>query len=190
VPISIDTTRAEVARRAVAAGASLINDISGLTMDPAMAPAAAELAVPVVLNHIRGVPKTMQGSPAYEHVVLEVLVELAGRVRSAREAGIAPSRIIVDPGIGFGKKAEHNLALLRHLRALRALEAPILAGVSRKSFLGTITGRPVTERGSASIAAEILAALGGAEIIRTHAPAATVDALKVVQAFHEPPVTH
>lgn len=190
VPISIDTTRSEVARRAVASGASVINDISGLTMDPQMAAVAAELGVPVMINHIRGVPKTMQESPTYDHVVLEVLVELAGRVRAAREAGIAASRIIVDPGIGFGKRSEDNLALLRHLPALRALEAPILAGVSRKSFLGAITGRSVSERTSASLAAEVLAAIGGADIIRTHEPAAAIDALKVVKAFHGPLVTH
>jgi len=181
VPISIDTTKAEVARRAVEAGASIVNDISGMTMDPMMPALVAGLGVPVILNHIRGVPKTMQESPSFRHVVLEVLLDLAVRVREARSAGVAASKIIVDPGLGFGKRVEDNFAILRHLGVFRALGAPILAGVSRKSFLGAVTGKPVQERLAATLAAEVLAAATGAEILRTHAPRETADALKVAQ---------
>lgn len=183
VPISIDTTKAEVARRAVEAGAAIINDISGMTMDPLMPALAAALEVPVVLNHLRGVPRTMQDSPEFRHVVMEVLLDLAARVGAARRAGVEADRIVVDPGIGFGKRVSDNLALLRHLEALRALECPVLVGVSRKSFLGALTGREVGHRGSATSAAETLAALAGAEIIRTHDPGAARDALAVAVAM-------
>jgi dihydropteroate synthase len=186
-PVSIDTTKAEVARAAVGAGASMINDVSGMTMDPGMPAVAAELKVPVVLNHIRGVPRTMQDSPRYEHVVLEVLLDLAVRVRAARLAGVAPSQILVDPGLGFGKRPEDNLALLRHFAVFRSLGCPVLAGASRKSFLGAVTGRGVRDRAAATLAAEVLAAAAGAHILRTHDPASAVDALKVAQAVAHPP---
>jgi len=183
VPISIDTTKAEVARRAIEAGATLINDISGMTSDPMMPALAASLGLPVILNHIRGVPRTMQESPSFEHVVLQVLLELALRVRAAGEAGVAPSKIIVDPGAGFGKRPADNFALIRHLGVFRALGAPVLIGVSRKSFLGAATGRPVSDRRAATLAAEVFAAASGAEILRTHEPAETIDALKVARAI-------
>jgi len=183
VPISIDTTKAEVARRAVQAGAVIVNDISGMTMDPMMPALVASLGVPVILNHIRGVPKTMQESPAFDHVVLEVLLELAARVKAARQAGVALSKIVVDPGIGFGKNPGDNLALIRHLGVFRSLGCFVLAGVSRKSFLGASTGRPVAERLAATLAAEVIAAAAGAEILRTHEPRETIDALKLAQAL-------
>jgi dihydropteroate synthase len=183
VPVSIDTTKAEVARRGVGAGATMINDISGMTADLLMSGLVASLRVPVVLNHIRGVPKTMQEIPSYQHVVLEVLLELAVRIRAAREAGVEASRIIVDPGIGFGKRLEDNLALIRHLGVFDALGCPILVGVSRKSFLGAVTGKGPAERFPATLAAEVIAAAAGAEILRTHEPAATRDALKLAGAL-------
>ncbi|HZE88395.1 MAG TPA: dihydropteroate synthase, partial [Verrucomicrobiae bacterium] len=181
-PISIDTTKAVVARRAAAAGATIVNDISGLAMDGEMAGAVADLGLPVVLNHLRGVPETMQAFPDYEHIVLEVLLELAARCRAAKEAGIAASKILVDPGFGFGKRAGDNYTLLRHLGVFRALGAPILAGVSRKSFLGAATGRAVADRAASTIAAEVIAATAGAEILRTHQPRETIDALRVARA--------
>lgn len=183
VPLSIDTTKSEVARRAVAAGASIINDISGMAQDPLMPALAATLGVPVVLNHIRGVPRTMQESPGFQHVALEVLLDLAARVRAVRAAGVKASRIVVDPGIGFGKRVEDNLSILRHLGVLEALECPILVGVSRKSFLGAVTGREVGERRDATVAAETLAVLGGASLLRTHEPAAARDAIAVAAAL-------
>jgi dihydropteroate synthase len=183
IPISIDTTKAEVAHRAVEAGATLINDISGMTIDARMPAFAAGAGLPVILNHIRGVPRTMQESPSFDHVVLEVLLELAVRVRAAREAGVAASKIVVDPGAGFGKRPGDNFALIRHLGVFRALGAPVLIGVSRKSFLGAATGRPVSDRRSATLAAEVIAAASGAEILRTHEPAETIDALKVARAL-------
>jgi len=188
-PISIDTTKAEVARRAVAAGATIINDISGMTIDPGMPATAADLEVPVVLNHIRGVPRTMQDAPCYQHVVLEVLLDLAVRVQAARDAGVDSARIVIDPGIGFGKRPSDNFALLRHLPVFRSLGCPILVGVSRKSFLGSATGRPVTERSHATVAGEFFAALAGAEIIRTHDPAAATDALKMALSLRGSAVT-
>jgi dihydropteroate synthase len=183
IPISIDTTKSEVARRAIEAGATIVNDISGLAMDPEMPALAASLGVPVILNHIRGVPRTMQESPSFHHVVLEVLLELALRVKAAREAGIPASRIIVDPGIGFGKRPGDNFALVRHIGLFRSLGGIVLAGVSRKSFLGAVTGRAVGERLPATLAAEVIAAASGAEILRTHEVGPTLDALKIAQAL-------
>ncbi len=183
VPVSIDTTKAEVARRAVAAGAAIRNDISGMAWDPMMPALAAALDVPVVLNHVRGVPKTMQEHPSYQHVVLEVLLDLAVRVRGVRAAGVPASRIVVDPGIGFGKRVEDNVALLRHLGALDALECPILVGLSRKSFIGALTGRDVGLRRDGTVAAETIAVLAGASILRTHEPAAARDAIRIAAAL-------
>jgi dihydropteroate synthase len=179
IPMSIDTTKSEVARRALAAGAAIINDISGMTMDPMMAPLAAGSETLVILNHIRGLPRTMQESPDYRHVVLEVLLDLASRVRAVRAAGVDSARIIIDPGIGFGKRVEDNLSLLRHLGSISSLGSPVMVGVSRKSFLGALTGRAVAGRGAGTAAAEAIAALAGAEIIRTHDPAGARDAIAV-----------
>lgn len=190
VPISIDTMKAEVARRALEAGASLINDVSGADPGGLMPQLAAAAGVPLVIGHLRGTPRTMQEAPGYTHPVLEVLLDLAHRVRAARNAGMKPSGILVDPGIGFGKRQEDNLALLKHLRALRALRCPIMVGVSRKSFLGALTGRGAGERLHASLAAELLAALAGADLVRTHEPAATIDAFKVLSGISGSSVSH
>ncbi len=182
VPISIDTRRAEVAAAALEAGADLLNDISGLSHDPRMARLAAERGVPVIVMHMRGSPQTMQELARYGDTVSEVIRELRAAVRAAIEAGVSPQRIIVDPGIGFSKKAEDNLRVLKHLPSFASLGFPLLVGLSRKSFLGQLTGRPVEERLAATIAAHALAVQGGADILRVHDVAEAVETVKVVEA--------
>jgi dihydropteroate synthase len=166
--VSIDTTKAEVARRAAVAGAALVNDISGMTFDPAMAAVAAEYGLPVVLQHLRGRPATMQRAPRYGLLLPEIAAFLRAVVARARRAGVAADRIAVDPGLGFAKRRRHNLALLRRLPSLRSLGLPILAGASRKSFLPGARELPPAARIEASLAAEALALAGGADIIRAH----------------------
>ncbi|MDP1654333.1 MAG: dihydropteroate synthase, partial [Rhodocyclaceae bacterium] len=178
VPLSVDTVKPEVMRRATAAGASVINDIAALQAPGALA-AAAESGAAVCLMHMQGEPRTMQAAPDYGDVVKDVRAFLAARVAAAQAAGIAAERIIDDPGFGFGKQLEHNLALLRHLECFCDLGACVLAGLSRKSMLGEITGRKVSNRDTASVAAALLAARNGARILRVHDVAATRDALAV-----------
>jgi len=181
VPLSIDTVKPEVMCRAVGAGASIINDIAALRAPDALEAAAGTQAA-VCLMHMQGEPGTMQTDPRYGDVVAEVRGFLAGRVAAARAAGIAAERIVVDPGFGFGKRIEHNLALLRHLDHFAGLGACVLAGLSRKSMLGQITGKQVSLRDTASVVAALLAAQNGAKILRVHDVAATRDALAVWQA--------
>ncbi len=181
VPISIDTVKPEVMRRAVASGAAFINDIAALQM-PGALEAAAESGAAVCLMHMQGEPRTMQSDPRYGDVVAMVHEFLARRVAAAQAAGIPVERIVVDPGFGFGKRLEHNLDLLRHLDSFAELGVGVLAGLSRKSMLGEITGRKVSLRDSASVAAALLAARNGAKILRVHDVAATRDALAVWQA--------
>ena len=181
VPISVDTSKPRVMRAAVAAGASMINDVYALQADGALA-AAAELKVPVCLMHMRGEPRTMQDSPQYDDVVAEVSAFLESRIEACLAAGLSEDLIAVDPGFGFGKTHDHNVELLANLRQLRVRGRPLLVGVSRKATLGQLTGRPVNDRMPASIAAAVVAVMQGAEIIRAHDVAETVDALKVVQA--------
>ena len=181
VAVSIDTSRPEVMRAAVAAGAGMINDVRALRAEGAVETAAA-LAVPVCLMHMQGEPRTMQAHPAYRDVVAEVCGFLEARAQECRAAGIAAGDIVLDPGFGFGKTLEHNLALFRALPHLCALGYPVLAGLSRKSMLGAITGREVGDRLPASLAAAVLAARAGASILRVHDVAETVDALKVLSA--------
>ncbi len=178
VPLSVDTVKPAVMRRAVAAGVSIINDITALQTPGALETAAVSGAA-VCLMHMQGEPRTMQADPTYGDVVAEVRDFLARRVAAAQAAGIAADRIIVDPGFGFGKRLEHNLALLRHIGRFRDLGACVLAGLSRKSMLGEITGREVSRRDTASVAAALLAARNGARILRVHDVAATKDALAV-----------
>ena len=140
VPVSIDTTKSVVAEAAIAAGASFVNDVSAMRVDPRMAEVVASAGVPVCLMHMRGDPKTMQDDPRYDDVVAEVAAFLAERVQAAKDAGIADEAICIDPGIGFGKTGEHNLSLLRHLDAIVAVGPPVVIGVSRKRFLGSIIG--------------------------------------------------
>ena len=178
VPLSVDTAKPEVMRCAVEAGAVFINDITALQMPGALEMAARSGAA-VCLMHMQGEPRTMQADPAYGDVVREVRDFLAARVAAAQAAGIPVERIVVDPGFGFGKRLAHNLALLRHLDAFRDLGACVLAGLSRKSMLGEISGRKVSDRSTASVAAALLAARNGARILRVHDVAATKDALAV-----------
>ena len=182
VPISVDTTKPEVMRAAVAAGACLINDVRALQTPGALA-VAAGTGAGVCLMHMRGEPGTMQDEPRYRSVVEDVRDYLAGRVAACEAAGIPRERICVDPGIGFGKLPEHNLALLAALDRLAAPTIPVLVGVSRKSLLGIITGRPTGERLAGSVALAALCVMRGAALIRAHDVAATVDAVKVATAL-------
>ncbi|MDR2240095.1 MAG: dihydropteroate synthase [Zoogloeaceae bacterium] len=181
IPLSVDTVKPEVMRRAAAAGAAIINDIAALQAPGALEAAAASGAA-VCLMHMQGEPHTMQADPRYDDVVMEARAFLARRVAAARAAGIAAERLIVDPGFGFGKRLEHNLALLRQLGRFSDLGAAVMAGLSRKSMLGEITGRAAGRRQAASVAAALLAAQNGAKILRVHDVAATRDALAVWQA--------
>jgi dihydropteroate synthase len=181
VPVSIDTGKAEVMRAAVGAGASLINDVYALRL-PGALEAAAELGVPVCLMHMLGEPRTMQRDPQYSADPLaDVTAFLLGRVAACAAAGIPRERLVLDPGFGFGKKLEHNLALLRGLRHLAGLGFPVLAGLSRKSLLGELTRRPVGERLHGSVALAVYAALNGAAILRVHDVGPTVDALRAIE---------
>jgi dihydropteroate synthase len=180
--VSIDTTSAWVAEWALAAGAAIINDISAGRDDPAMFPLAARAGVPLVLMHMMGEPKSMQDAPRYDDVVAQVRQFLAGRVEAAVAAGVRRERCIVDPGIGFGKTAEHNLALLAGVASLCELGQPVLIGASRKRFIGAITGASEpAERLAGSLAAACAAYLGGASIFRVHDVAATRQALDVLR---------
>ncbi len=182
VPISIDTSKPEVMRAAVAAGAGLINDVRALREDHALA-TAAELRVPVCLMHMLGEPRTMQRNPRYGDVVVEVRAFLAARLRSCVAVGIPPELVVLDPGFGFGKTVEHNLILLRRLDELAELGCPILVGLSRKSMIGTITGADVDSRVAGSVALAVLAAQSGARLVRVHDVAETLQALRVHDAW-------
>ena len=181
VPVSIDTRKPEVMREAVKAGASMINDVEALQSAGALA-AAADGNAAVCLMHKRGAPATMQKDPRYDDVVAEVAAFLAARVSAVRNAGIPAERIVVDPGFGFGKTLAHNLQLLKRLRKTAPDGIALLAGISRKSMLGQITGRDPAGRLHASVAAAVIAVQNGAQIVRVHDVAATRDALAVWQA--------
>jgi dihydropteroate synthase len=180
--ISIDTSKPEVMAEAAAAGAGLINDVRALRAPGALA-AARDSGCAVCLMHMQGEPRTMQQAPVYADVVAEVAQFLTARLAACRAAGIAEGRLLIDPGFGFGKTFEHNLTLLRGLPRLTRLGVPLLAGLSRKSMVGTLTGRAAGERLYGSLALAVYAALSGARVIRAHDVAATVDALKVVAAL-------
>ena len=182
LPVSVDTRRADVARRAVAAGAEIVNDVSGLAHDPAMAGTIAELGAGVVIMHMRGEPATMDALARYGDVVAEVQGELAARRDAAVKAGIAPEHIVLDPGLGFAKKSEHNLALLAHVDAFTSLGHPVLVGPSRKRFLGAITGKPASDRDTATAAACVVARMQGASLFRVHDVATCREALDVADA--------
>lgn len=182
VAISVDTTKPEVMRAAVAAGAVMINDVRALTQ-PGALEAAAETGAAVCLMHMQGEPRTMQAAPSYRDVVAEVRQFLDARVAACEAAGMPRSCICVDPGIGFGKSIDHNLALLARLDELAAPTLPVLIGVSRKSMIGMITGRPPAERLAGSVALAALGVARGAAIVRAHDVAATLDAVKVACAF-------
>lgn len=181
VPVSIDTSKPEVMRAAIAAGAQMINDINAL-QEPAAMDAVSSSDVAICLMHKQGNPQTMQAQPCYDNVVSDVTAFLRGRVAAAVSAGISPGRIAIDPGFGFGKTLAHNLELLNGLRSIVNLNFPVLAGLSRKSMLGAITGREVGDRVAASVAAAMLAVQKGAGIVRVHDVRETVDALRILQA--------
>jgi dihydropteroate synthase len=187
VPVSIDTVKAEVAVRAIAAGASFVNDVTALRHDPDMAAVVADAGVPVCLMHMLGEPKTMQDDPRYDDVVAEVAQFLAERVAVARASGIDPELICIDPGIGFGKTLEHNLSLLRHLDRIAHVGPPVLVGASRKSFLGRLTGEPEEGREFATVAVNLDAVRRGAWMLRVHAVKPTRDALALAAAIEAAP---
>ncbi|GAA4616883.1 dihydropteroate synthase [Saccharopolyspora hordei] len=181
VPLSVDTSRPEVMTAAVAAGAAMVNDVRALRY-PGAVETVAELGVPVCLAHMLRPPHVMQDDPRYVDVLAEVLAFLRERVERCACAGIPRDHVLVDPGFGFGKTLEHNLTLLRSLRVFTELGVPVMAGLSRKAMLGQITGRPVAQRTAASVTAAVLAAQRGAKVLRVHDVAATVDAVKVLDA--------
>lgn len=184
LPLSVDTSKPEVMRAALDAGAAIVNDVRAL-----LVPGAIEVVQAsdcgVVLMHMQGAPRSMQADPRYDNVVAEVRAFLMSRAAACEAAGIARARIVLDPGYGFGKTLEHNLALLAGQGHLAASGYPLLAGLSRKSMLGAITGRPARERAVASAAAALIAVQRGASIVRVHDVAATVDAIKIWQAIRE-----
>ena len=185
VPISIDTRKAAVAEAAIGRGADIINDVSAMRADPAMRPLAARCGVPVILMHMRGEPRTMQQLAKYDDVVSDVARELSEFVGEAVSAGVGRDRVLVDPGIGFAKNAEHNLELLARCGELREV-APVVIGASRKAFIGHLTGRPAgPERMVGSLAAVDAAFRGHAAVVRVHDVRETVDFLRVVSAIAE-----
>jgi len=179
--ISVDTSKAGVMRAACAAGADIINDVRALAEPDALS-TAAETRAGICLMHMRGEPRTMQESLHYDDVIAEVTAFLSERISACREAGIDIARLAVDPGFGFGKQVAHNLELLKHLDAFRALGAPLAVGLSRKSMLAKLTGRKVEDRTAGSVALAAIAVLNGARIVRAHDVAATVDAVRVAAA--------
>ncbi|MCG0278093.1 MAG: dihydropteroate synthase [Thermanaeromonas sp.] len=168
VPISVDTYKAEVARQALERGATMINDITGLRADPRMPEVVARFGCPVVVMHIKGTPKNMQENPTYEDVVAEVKEYLLEGIRLAVEAGLPREKVIIDPGIGFGKTVDHNLEILRRLKEFKALGQALLVGTSRKSFIGKLLNLPVNERLLGTAATVALSIAGGADIVRVH----------------------
>ncbi len=180
--ISIDTYKAEVARQALQAGADIVNDISGLTFDADMPAVCAASGCGVICMHIRGTPRTMQQDPRYDDVVGEIIRYFEKRLDALESAGVARSRVVLDPGIGFGKTAEHNLEILAHIGDFRALGRPVLIGHSRKGFLKKLLGRPIDERSSGTIGVAIAAAMQSADILRIHEVTSVRDAIVAWQA--------
>ena len=181
VPLSIDTYKPQVMQAAITAGADIVNDVCALREPQALEIVAASKAG-VCLMHMQGRPQTMQADPQYDNVVSEVTDFLKARLDAAEQAGIDRSRIVLDPGFGFGKRTAHNLTLLNHLNDIQALGLPLLIGLSRKSVLGQVVGSSVDERIHASIAASVVSVMKGANIVRVHDVKPTIDALKIVQA--------
>ena len=184
VPISIDTYKAEVAKRALDAGASMVNDISGLRFDPDMPEVVSEYKVPVVIMHIKGTPKNMQVDPSYEALIPEIMDYLRISIRLAIKSGIDEDKIVIDPGIGFGKTFEHNLDIIKNLHKFTLLEKPILAGPSRKAFIGKILGDvPASERLEGTAAAVAISIFNGANILRVHDVKEMVKVARVADAI-------
>jgi dihydropteroate synthase len=183
--VSVDTTKAVVAEQALAAGAQIVNDISALRFDPRMVEVVRNAGAGVVLMHMQGTPQTMQASPHYDDVVTEVHAFLAERIAFAESRGLKKSQIAVDPGIGFGKTVEHNLRLLAHLEQILQLGCPVMIGVSRKSFIGRVLGRPAEQRLAGTTATMAWAVAKGASLVRVHDVAETVDAVRMIEAVKE-----
>ena len=183
--ISVDTTKSEVARAALDHGADIINDISALRFDPQMTPFAVNRDVPVVLMHMKGTPKTMQANPSYEDLLAEVKSFFKERLETAKTLGIKREKIIIDPGIGFGKRHNDNLLLIKNLQALEEFERPIMIGISRKSFIGKILNLPVLERIEGTIASAVLSIIHGAHILRVHDITPIKRAVLVAEAIME-----
>jgi len=183
LPISIDTYKSEVAREALKAGACMINDISALRFDPGLADVAARAGVPVVLMHMKGTPENMQVQPTYDDLLGEVMDFLTEAVERAVRAGIHRDRILIDPGIGFGKTFDHNLILVRELRRFQSLGCPILIGSSNKSFIGHILNRTVEERDAGTMATVAAAVIKGAHVVRVHNVRMAVDTVRMVDAI-------
>jgi len=183
IPLSIDTYKSEVAKKALDAGASMVNDISGLRFDPAMPKLVSEYKVPVVIMHVKGRPKDMQLNPVYEALIPEIMDYLREGIRRAMSSGISGDKIIIDPGIGFGKAFDHNLEIIHNLSELTFLEKPILIGPSRKAFIGKILGdAPVTDRLEGTAAAVAISIMNGANIIRVHDVKEMIKVAKVTDA--------
>jgi dihydropteroate synthase len=182
IPISIDTTKAVVAREALAAGADIINDISALRFDPEMIALVHATEVPVIIMHMKGTPRDMQKNPVYDDVVAEVASFLDERLQWAEKMGVARERFIVDPGIGFGKTVTHNLLIIKRLREFTSLGCPLLVGHSRKAFIGTVLGREVDDREIGTAAVSVLAMLNRAAILRVHDVAKTIQAVRMAEA--------
>lgn len=183
LPVSIDTTKSEVARLAISEGASVINDVSGGRADPAILAVAASTGAGLILMHSRGDSRTMQTLTNYASVARDVVAELSHCIKAAEAAGVPRERIVVDPGFGFAKTAAQNVDLLRDLEQVRNLDRPVLAGISRKSFLGALVDRPPEGRLASSLAAQFLAMLRGCDIIRTHDVKETVETVKILNAI-------
>jgi dihydropteroate synthase len=183
IPISIDTTKAQVAEAALAAGARIINDVSALCFDPRLGRVAAEAQVPVVLMHMRGTPEDMQVAPHYDDLISEILAFLEDAVHRAEGFGISRNRILVDPGIGFGKTFNHNLQIIRDLARFKVLDCPILLGCSRKAFIGKILDKEPDERDVGTMAAVTAGILNGADVVRVHNVAMAVDTVRMADAI-------
>jgi dihydropteroate synthase len=183
IPISIDTLKAQVAREALRFGASMVNDVSALRSDPKMAAVVAEAGVPVILMHMKGTPADMQVHPTYDDVAGEIISFLKQTMDQAVSIGVKRDRIIVDPGIGFGKTFDHNLEILRELGRFRSLDAPILVGSSRKAFIGRILDQRAEERDTGTMAAVAAAVMNGAHIVRVHNVKLAVETVKVIDAI-------
>ena len=184
IPISIDTTKATVAKHALKTGAHIINDITALQGDPEMAKVAADTEAGVILMHMKGTPRTMQHTPYYQNVVKNIYDELKNRIKNASKSGINPKQIIIDPGIGFGKTTKHNIKILKQLNVFKQLNKPILIGTSRKSFIGNLLKLPVTERAEGTIATVCWAITHGADIVRVHDVKETARAAKITDTLY------
>lgn len=183
IPISIDTYKSKVAEEAIKAGASIINDISAFRFDPEMPKVASKMGVPVILMHMKGRPENMQNNPCYDNLISEIISFLKNKKKVATDYGIKEDYIIIDPGIGFGKKIEHNLEIIRSLSSFSVLGSPILIGVSNKAFIGEIVGKEEEQRETGTMAAVACAIMNGAHIVRVHNVKKTVETARMVDAI-------